>query len=98
MREISQRIRSRWRVSVRKFWSWLFALAASHLELQDRIEVLDRDWWDLVRYRLRELRYSDLGDNFIAVLFGDDTYVLADQQGRDYRDTNRDIRDNRFSG
>lgn len=96
MREIPQRIRNWLRDVAHRFWSWLFVLSASRLTLEDRIDLLDEDWWHVVRYRLRELANSDLGQNFIRTVIMDDE--PSDEQGRDYRDLERDVRDYRVSG
>jgi len=94
-----KKIRILWLVSIRKFWLWLFGLSASHVSLEEKLKVLDREWWYLVRFRLRELRGSDLGENFIKTLLVDED-ITPDRPGREYRDTpqEREIRDYHISG
>lgn len=87
----------RWCRSVRnRFWRWLFRISGQRLGIHDRTEVLDQDWWRLVRHRMHELNNSDLGASFVQYLFVmDDEQATVDEQGREFRDPRRDIRDPR---
>lgn len=86
-----------WCSSVRnRFWRWLFKVSGEHLGIHDRTQVLDQDWWRVVRHRMQELSNSDLGRPFVQYLFAmEDEDKAIDDQGREYRDYVRDIRDPR---
>lgn len=90
-----------WFRSVRnRFWLWLFKLSSSRVSEADRIAVLDKTWFRLVRFRLGEIRRSDLGEAFAHLILQDvnEGDLLTDAFGRDYRDEIRDVRVDRVSG
>lgn len=69
--------------------------AGKRLEPIDAIEALDWIWWELVRYRLREVGNSDLGLNTVEMLMLDDEGNAVDDFHRDMRDLMRDVRGDR---
>ena len=69
--------------------------SSTRLTDADLVEVLDVCWWNLVRYRLKEIGQSDLGLNTVEMLFIDDEGNAVDDFHRDMRDAWRDVRSDR---
>lgn len=100
MRSILVRIQGWFRSARNRFWLWLFKLSSSRVSESDRIAVLDKTWFRLVRFRLGEIRRSDLGEAFAHLILQDvnEGDLLTDAFGRDYRDEIRHVRVDRVSG
>ena len=79
----------------RKFWRWVLGQAEKRLDPLDMIQVLDKHWWALVRYRLKEIASSDLGLSMVEMLFTNDEGSAVDSYQRDMRDLVGDVRGDR---
>jgi hypothetical protein len=67
----------------RKIWLKLLRMASQHLPASDVLELLDPFWWEVVRYRLRELSSTDLGLNTARMI----VFGQGSERGREVRDS-----------
>lgn len=84
-------VRERLSSFLRKFWLWLYLWAGRRVG-PETAEFWDQHWWTLVAYRMRELARSDMGANFITVLFGD---IEVTPPSRETRPRTREVRSGR---
>jgi hypothetical protein len=66
----------------RKFWRKVLRLTLKRLPAADALEVLDPLWWELVRFRLKEIAATDLGLNTVRLILGE-----GEHGGREVRDS-----------
>lgn len=78
-----------------RFWLWLYVSAGNHVGT-DADEYWDHHFDRVVKFRLREIRGSSLGENLIKELFWDvpDRAPGAIERD-DFRDSFRNTRDTR---
>ncbi len=85
---MASRILAWWADFRRKFWIWVYVEAGKRLEPMDVVEFWDYHWHRFVAFRLHQVeeRYGREMVRFLT------TPTDSDGQGRDCRDSDREIR------